>query len=159
MGSGGAADGTATGNAGIEPAPSAEPTGKPGEVVAEQERNAPEPVLARVPADGASYGRLVGSFPHQILPRVPGTQVISSSLSSEGTRVQVSLVATGAGANKVLAFYREHLGRYRFHEVPSASVPGAESAGFAWKESSVVVTAGPEAEHYTVFATLTARAA
>lgn len=147
--------GTPTG--GIEAAPSAPVTLQPGDAVREdEETEGPAPVVdGPFPATSESAsGRLVATYPTDVLPLAPGATVTTSSVSTSTERVQVALEADHASSPDVLAFYLRELGRQGFVEEPVTSLPGQSGVALRRDGSSVVVTTDTAAGTFTVLATL-----
>lgn len=147
--------GTPTG--GIEAAPSAPVTQQPGDAVREdEETQGPDPVVdGPFPATSESAtGRLVATYPTDVLPLAPGATVTTSSVSTSTERVQVALEADHASSPDVLAFYLRELGRQGFVEEPVTSLPGQSGVALRRDGSSVVVTTDTAAGTFTVLATL-----
>ncbi|WP_447645641.1 hypothetical protein [Nocardioides zeae] len=174
-GAAGAADGTAgagaptlppgappppgsTPTSGIEAAPSAAATRVPGDAVSEAAATqAPVPAVdGPFPATSESVlGRLVASYPADVLPPAPGSTVRSSSVSTSTERVQVALVAARTGRrDDVLAFYLRTLRAQGFVEEPATPLAGQAVVAVRRAGSSVVVTVGPGEATYSVYATL-----
>ncbi|KJL43798.1 MULTISPECIES: hypothetical protein [Microbacterium] len=100
------------------PIPGATPTTgsevqPPDETAAPIDRLPPLPtssplVSDPLPASGSASGELVKGFPVDLMGPVPDSQVLESSISTEGSTMQVSLVArTDAADDDVRAHYRE----------------------------------------------------
>ena len=147
-----------TPTSGVEAAPTPAATEVPGDAVSEAAATSP-PVPAvdgPFPATAESaVGRLVASYPVDVLPLAPGTTVGSSSVSVSGERVQVALVADSASAgDDVLAFYLRTLRAQGFVEEPATTAPGQVVVAVRRAGSSVVVTTGPGDEAYSIYAIL-----
>ncbi|MQW74802.1 hypothetical protein GHK92_02855 [Nocardioides sp. dk4132] len=154
-------DGSDPGPGGIEAAPGPDLGAGPGS--GEPRGSGPgrrrDPVVRGVAAPESADGALVAGHPRRVLPPVPGTRVRTSSVSPSPGRLQVTFSAEGSDADRVLAFYRVHLAGLGFREVSGRAASGTEAAFFAWRASSVVITAVPEDGSYAVFAILRARRA
>lgn len=129
----------------------------PGEVVASDHERGRDPEVPTTSGPVSAGGALVGSHPHQVLPLVPGTRVLTSSVAPSPGRLQVTLTAAGADADAVLAFYRVHLSGLGFRVVPGQAAGGGEAAFFSSRSSSVVITVDPQGDSYAVFAVLRSR--
>lgn len=72
-------------------------------------RDADRPLVAApLPPPGSRTGGLVAGYPARIVGPLNGSDVVSSSISTEGTVMQLSLVATSsASADAVRAHYRD----------------------------------------------------
>jgi hypothetical protein len=72
-------------------------------------RGTPAPLVSEpLPASGSASGELVDGFPADLLGPAPDSEVLQSSIASEGGTMQVTLVArTDAGADEVRAHYSE----------------------------------------------------
>lgn len=141
---------------GIEAAPTAPTTQRPGDVVREEADQAEVPVNDG-PFPGSSEqasGALVATYPTDVLPLAPGSTVQTSSVSTSTERIQVAVVAENDALADVLAFYLQELGRQGFVEVPLAQLPGQAGVGLRRDASSVAVSTEPESGTFTVLATL-----
>lgn len=146
-----------TPSSGVEAAPTPAVTQQPGDAVrAEEATRAPTPVVdGPFPTTSESAaGRLVASYPTDVLPLAPGATVRSSSVSTSTERVQVALVAGHDGGDGVLAFYLRELRRQGFVEVTTTSQPGQAAVALRRDQSSVVVTTEPDGATYSLLATL-----
>lgn len=67
-----------------------------------------KPLLTSAPKSSSKVGALVSGYPRQVMGPSTGSAVSSSSVASQGHRVQVSLVAhTGQSAKSVKAHYQK----------------------------------------------------
>ncbi|MGW9402481.1 hypothetical protein ACWGQ2_00760 [Arthrobacter sp. NPDC055585] len=118
-------------------------------------------VLVRLPlpAADAADGHLVADFPQDILPVVPGSLVLSSSVASSGNTLQAGLHASG-DPTAVLEFYEGHFQALGFQPGARETAGGTTTAVFSYGSSSVTVTTGEgtpgTAAEYFVFAVLRA---
>lgn len=145
-------------------APTTAPTGAADglggiEVLPDQPAETP---LARLAADDGPAPWPAGSSDGAVdvsgdVPVAPRSRVGSQTRSTEGSRVQVALVARGADrAERVLRFYRVRLGELGFSQAPVPAVAGSTAAGFRRGSDSVVVTVTPRpagGTDYSVLAT------
>ena len=68
----------------------------------------PKPLLTSAPKSSSKVGALVSGYPRQVMGPSTGSSVSSSSVTSQGHRVQVSLAAhTGQSAKSVRAHYQK----------------------------------------------------
>lgn len=69
----------------------------------------PSPLVSgQLPPSGSASGELVKGFPADVAGPAPDSQVLESSIATEGSTMQVTLVArTDASADDVRAHYRE----------------------------------------------------
>lgn len=70
---------------------------------------APTPrVQTPLPASASASGSLVDGFPVEVMGVAPGSEILESAITSDGTRMQVTLTArTDASIEDVRAHYRE----------------------------------------------------
>ncbi len=113
------------------------------------------PLVSRpFPRTGAARGRLVAGYPTRVLPLVPGSDVVTSGMTSEGSRLQVTLTATTPrSVDRVLLHHRLRLTRLGFVEGDVVS-PGEIT--FTRGPSSVAVSVSRDGTttSYAVVATL-----
>ncbi|NPC97926.1 hypothetical protein [Nocardioides sp. zg-DK7169] len=150
-------DGSSPGPGGIEAAPDDDPYPGLGTPPGASRGPGRLPVVPTVEQPESADGALVASHPRRVLPAAPGTQVLTSSVSPSPGRLQVTFTAHGRDPEDVLAFYRLRLTSLGFRETPGRAAGGAEAAFFAWRTSSVVITADPADDTYAVFAVLSTR--
>lgn len=120
----------------------------------------PVPVSAPLPRTASATGGLVSGYPEKVLPLTPGAHVDSSSVASQGDRLQVTLTATTpSGVTDVLAFYRTALAKYGMYDTAAPAQGGATALRFARDGSTVTVTAAPtdDGVEYVIFGTFTAK--
>jgi len=151
-----AAPGTGPGT-GSQADPGAGPGVGPGRLPETGPGQRRDPVVRGVEEPDSTEGELVDGHPRRVLPLAPGTRVLTSSVSPAPGRLQVAFTATGGEAEQVLAFYRLHLAALGYREVPGRAASGSEAAFFAWRASSVVITAAPQDGSYVVFGVLRTR--
>ncbi|HKP06165.1 MAG TPA: hypothetical protein VJU58_02830, partial [Microbacterium sp.] len=111
---------------------------------------APAPLVALpLPRSGSESGALVAGFPDTIVGPVPGSDVLESSIATEGRTMQVTLVArTDSSAEDVRAHYRDHWARLGLTE----SVGAAEGdVAFSDMHSSLSVAFTPASGTGTVY--------
>lgn len=102
-------------------------------------------------------GGVVAGWPHRVVPAMPGTTRLSTSVAPGGDRLQASLAGRlgGGQSSTVLSFYRSRLTRLGFDAVDSPAVAGSTALGFVRGESHVVVTATVgRPTSYSVYAVL-----
>lgn len=94
-----------------------------------------------LPPDAHADGAVVAGFPTDIVGLPPQATVGSSSLASEGSRLQVGLSGTSPqSADAVMAFYRDSLGQHGMGGRAAAAAPGSQSMAFTLGENTVTVT-------------------
>lgn len=123
----------------------------------DDEARSPSPPAYEQPAaTGFARGRLVRGYPADLIPSVPSSAIVSSSVAPSSDRVQVALVGRrSTDPAAVLGFYRTVLGGFGFRDTQVRSVGGAESAAFRRGEDRVVVTVDPApGRTYSVYANL-----
>ncbi|MCX6502429.1 MAG: hypothetical protein NT132_08510 [Microbacterium sp.] len=115
-------------------------------------RAATHPPSSLPPADSASArGAIVAGYPVEVAGPLDGSDVIESSVASEGSLVQSALVArTDASPEEVLEAYRA-----RWSALRLAAVPGAEAGAASFGDASSSITVSADASGtgtvYTVF--------
>ena len=96
-----------------------------------------------IPRSGSAVGSLVPGFP-SVIPVTQGSVVSSSSISSSGGIVQVTLVArTTISAADVLGFYSSQFGKVGIVPQSPPTVAGSVAYSFTRGNDSVTVTATP----------------
>lgn len=154
----GAADGTAPGanSPGIEAAPDADPDEpEAGTVGALPSLPALQVAAGTEPA--SAVGSLVEGFPSEIISLAPSSTVLSSSVSSDGQRLQAAVEATDTrSVDEVLASYGETLGALGFAASQSPATAGSTAVTFTRSSHVVVVSARPQSDGalFTVAAVL-----
>lgn len=94
-----------------------------------------------LPASGAANGRLVAGFPQHVVPVVDGVQVVSSSVSSSGKRLQITLDGSStASPTAVQAAYVKELGKSGFAAATSPALPGQTATAFTHGTDGLVLT-------------------
>ena len=107
---------------------------------------------APLPADAAAQGSLVPGFPAQVAGPAPQSEVVDSSISSDGTTMQVALTArTDQSPDDVTAHYRALWSSLALSPVDAG-------AGLAYADAytsvTLAFTSSGTGTLYTVFATL-----
>lgn len=94
-----------------------------------------------LPATASARGGLVTGFPEQVLPTGTTLEVVSSSVSAEGTRLQIGLEAgSGASADDVRAAFTATLESLGFTAQESPAVPGDEATAYVHGGEGLVLT-------------------
>lgn len=113
----------------------------------------PPTVSAPLPAAGSASGHLVAGFPADVVGPAPGDDVIDSSLSPEGTTLQVTLTARSDRApDEIRSYFRDLWAPYGM----IAQTASTENQLFASDTASVtldVIETGTGTV-YSLFATL-----
>lgn len=120
---------------------------------------APRILPGAAPAIANALGRLATSFPETV-PPAPQSQIQSSSLTSEGSSVQLTLAArTTLPQPEILDFYRAQFAQYGLIDVPAPAVEGSTALLFTRDDDSITLTVTPVdgGVDYIVFGALTAR--
>lgn len=111
-----------------------------------------------LPKTASGRGMVVAGFPAGVIPLASASSVQSSGISSAGTKMQVSIVATSSRSpDRILLFYRTALARSGFVESAAPAVGGSTAASFAHEADNLVVTVtrtSPKASTYSVYGTL-----
>lgn len=131
-------------------------TGQPREVA-----TAPPRLVNPPPQQSESeVGKLVAGFPDAV-PLAPKSTISTSSLDSDGTRVQASLEAsTPESAADVTTYYEKLFAALGFPGTPSPAASGSTAVLFARGGESVTLTVTPSAtgSRYSLFGVLGAGA-
>ena len=139
-------------------APGASPSRLPG--LARPHAHASQaPLLSTpLPVLATSKGRLATGYPTRVLPLAPHSQVMVSSVSPSGHRLQASLTARGRVRPMHLErFYRLRLAGLGFRAESTPTVAGTTAVAFGRGDNHVTLTIRPgRVTHYTLFATLSA---
>lgn len=103
---------------------------------------AAEPLLTgAAPATAERNGAVVAGFPVKVVPVPKGVTVVSSSVSSEGARVQVGMQASSAATPaQVLGAYDEAFGASGFTPASSPALPGTSAHLYQHGTDGIVVT-------------------
>ena len=116
------------------------------------------PLVTRpLPRTASAQGALVRGYPAAALPAARHSRIDTTSVSSDGSRMQVALVATtDRSAAAVLRFYRLHLTGLGFREKPTTAAGGSEAAAFRRGPDVATVTVTPTrtGASYSLFGTL-----
>lgn len=114
------------------------------------------PAYERPAATAFARGRIVAGYPTGLLPSVPRSTVVSSSVAPSADRVQVALVGRrSTDPATVVGFYRDLLSGFGFRDAHVDAVGGAETAAFRRGADHVVVTVDPApGRTYSVYANL-----
>ena len=138
-------EGSATPGAGVskpatEVLPPAPPTGLPLAPSATVGPAGPRLTMP-LPATTSARGALVAGFPVKIVPVPAGATVVSSSVSAEGSRLQVGLEAsTAASPADVQAGYVQALTATGFITTDSPAGAGATATAFVRDNDGLVLT-------------------
>lgn len=119
----------------------------------------PQILPGPAPANADAEGKLAKDFPESV-PVAPKSTVVTSSLSSEGARVQATLTAhSELSETALLNYYRAEFAKFGLLDVPAPSAGGSTALQFTREDDSITLVATPAAAgvEYVVFATLTAR--
>ncbi len=139
----------------VEPA---KPAGKAG---IPKSTPLPYPVTAPLPKSSSASGKLASGYPEKVLPAAPESDVDSSSVSSQGSHLQVTLAATSAKkVDDLLVFYRAALAKYGMYDKAAPAVGGSTAVTFSRDGDSVTLTATPADDggtSYTLFGAFTAK--
>ncbi|WP_263731777.1 hypothetical protein [Cellulomonas sp. SG140] len=155
--SGGTGDGAAVSSSGARgstPSPSAAPGREqapgpaappvvtlPGLQAAPTAPAAAPLLTGAAPATAERNGAVVAGFPVKVVPVPKGVTVVSSSVSSEGARVQVGMQASSsASPAAVLGAYDEAFGATGFTPTTSPALPGTSAHLYQHGTDGVVVT-------------------
>ncbi|WP_454138097.1 hypothetical protein [Microbacterium paulum] len=110
-------------------------------------------VTTPLPADAAAAGRLVDGFPTDLAGPTPTSDVIDSSIASDGATMQVALTArTDETPEDVAAAFQQRW--TAFELAPAAAAEATLAYSDAFTSISLAASASGTGTVYTVFATL-----
>lgn len=93
------------------------------------------------PAAATAQGSLVAGFPSQVVPVPDGVEVVSSSVSGQGTHVQATLLGSSDDApDQVQAAYAAALAVEGFDGYPTATADGSTAVSYTRAGDGVVVS-------------------
>jgi hypothetical protein len=133
--------------------------GPPTATASKPTLNPEAPLLTAAPKPGSASGRLVEGFPAVLAPP-DGATVTSSSVATEGSRVQAALTAgLAASPAEVQAAYAARLGALGMTSAPGSGQPGTTVTSFYRGTDSITVTTSASADGtaLSVFALFTVR--
>ena len=105
---------------------------------------APRLVSGALPTSASATGALAAGFPGKELPPAPGSKITSSSVATQGSHLQLTLVAKAPqGVTDIVAFYRTALAKYGMYDTADPAVAGSTAVAFTRGADSVTVTATP----------------
>lgn len=142
---------------GIEAAPEPEESPRPPGAVGPLPERPDLDVPSGPRAPVSAVDALVDGFPTRVITVAAGSNVLSSSVSSDGGRLQASLEATsGRSVAEVMDHYTELFRDLGFTWSAADATVGGTAFSFTRDGHSVVVSARPQAEGslYTVFGIL-----
>jgi hypothetical protein len=119
----------------------------------------PTLVAGPLPKSASAAGKVVSGFPSVVLPAVSSSVIITSSVATQGSHLQVALEAqTSLEAAAVITFYREHFAPLGLLETRTPSGTN-QAVSFERDGDSVTITlaSAPEGTRYVIFGTFTAR--
>lgn len=100
--------------------------------------------LDDAPDDASAVGSLVAGYPVERLPVPDAAEVLFSEVSSQGTRVRLSVQADcSCSANRVIAFHDRLLGRFGLIGAAQPAVGGSVSRGYGDGRSFLTLTVEP----------------
>jgi hypothetical protein len=102
----------------------------------------PDPVSLPFPDSASATGKLVKGFPTGAVPEAPDSTVTSSSVTAEGSRLQIALSAESSRAVvDVLDFYRTELAKVGMYDTPAPALSGSSALIFARGDHTVTLSA------------------
>lgn len=116
-------------------------------------RTSTDPLLSEpLPASGSAEGQLVDGFPADVMGPASDSQVVSSAIATEGSVMQVTLVArTDSSAADVTAHYRDLWANLGLTPQDSAGAAGTSSTG---RGASLTLAFSPDSATGTVYTIL-----
>ncbi|MDJ0323746.1 hypothetical protein QMG61_08210 [Cryobacterium sp. PH31-AA6] len=121
----------------------------------------PQAVLVSLPLPDTSHavGSIVDGFPTRVIPAAPHSAVATSSVATEGSRLQAALTAqTSLTVVEVLDFYRSSLAELGLYDTPAPALDGSSALSFTRGSNTITLsaTAVDGGCRYVVFGTFTA---
>lgn len=105
----------------------------------------PLAIPSPTPGSASTEGDLVDGFPDDVISVPAVATVLTTSVSSDGTVIQVTLTATSPdGASETLDFYRRTLGGLGFAESPRPAVAETTAVAFTRGGNALLVSVRPE---------------
>jgi hypothetical protein len=125
----------------LEPSRTREPQPPPSSTATPAGPSLTGPLPASASARGST---LVAGFPTSVVPVLDGLEVVSSSVASDGTHLQVGLEAASATSPQdVTAQYVAALGSAGFSSGPAAATAGSSATAFVRGPDGLVLTVTP----------------
>lgn len=116
-------------------------------------------VSAPLPKTASAKAKLVSGFPSSVIPIPTGTKIVSSAISTQGDRMQVTLVGTStATPGDVQAYFQTALTELGLTASVTPSAEGTVATTYSRGEDRIVVstTADAAGTQLSVFALFTA---
>ncbi|WP_372593089.1 hypothetical protein [Actinotalea sp.] len=115
-----------------DPTPTATALVPPGDIVV---------LTGPMPATASATGRLVDGYPSSIVPVLDEITVVSSSVSSQGDRLQLGLQGSSdLSPDEVTAAYVAALAAQSFSSAPGVAIEGSTATQFSRGSDGVVLT-------------------
>lgn len=134
------------------------PAQKPKDPALPKSRDDGPLIKLPLPAAGSANGALVTGFPSSVIPEAPASAVKSSSVSPQGSILQVSLVAHNtAEPLAVMQFYQKEFAAMGLGAAQAPSAAGSSAMWFTRGNDKVTVTTTPHnngGTEYIVFGVL-----
>ena len=135
--------------------------GTPGSGSVPLPESKPLAVLVSLPLPNTSnaVGSIVDGFPTQVIPAAPHSAVATTSVATEGSRLQAALTAqTSLTVVEVLNFYRTSLAELGLYDTPAPALDGSSALSFTRGSNTITLsaTAVDGGCRYVVFGTFTA---
>jgi hypothetical protein len=116
-------------------------------------------VTAPLPKTASATGKLVTGFPSGVISIPADTKVTSSAISTQGNRMQATLVGTSAApVGDVLSYFEAACTKLGLTSTVTPSAPGTQATSCARGNDRITVTteAQPGGTRFTIFALFTA---
>ena len=118
------------------------------------------PLVSRpLPKSASAEGKLVAGFPTSVISLPPKTKVVSSSIATEGDRMQATVVAsTAATENTVHRYFDGIFTALGLQGSETSAAPGTRATTWSNGIDSIVVATSVDGEvtRFSVFALFTA---
>lgn len=120
----------------------------------------PTPLFTEpLPKTASATGKLVAGFPTKVISVPSGTKIVSSSISTQGDRMQLSLVGTSpASVGDVQSYFQGTFSTLGLTAAVTPSAPGTVATTYSRGSDRITVTtaAGSDGTQLTVFGLFTA---
>lgn len=115
-------------------------------------------VKSPLPAEGSASGKIVAGFPTDVIEAAPASALKSSSVSPQGSILQVSLVAhSTAEPLAVMQFYQKQFAQLGLGAAQAPASAGSSAMWFTLGTDKITVTTTPRQDggtEYSVFGIL-----
>ncbi|WP_010205795.1 hypothetical protein [Salinibacterium sp. PAMC 21357] len=112
-----------------------------------------------LPESASANGKLVTGFPTSIISLPPGTEVTSSAITTEGDRMQVTVVASSSRSeDEVQSYFQDVFSALELQGAETPAAPDTRATTWSSGADSIVVATQTDGAitRFTIFALFTA---